>query len=183
MLTADQLAQFHRDGFLLGPRILKDSDIRTLNDSVLFVIENRDHPRRPQPLLLRNLASDHAPVWQIVNIHQVTHAFAWLLDNRTIAQHLSQLIAAHPIRLFHDQIQYKPASTGGVNMWHQDLPYWPILRGGSQVTAWVALDDADEQNGCMSMVPGTHHWGDQINFLETFPTFDAMPREFKGHRV
>ncbi len=181
MLTADQIAQFHRDGFLLGPRILKDRDIQILNENVLHVIENRNHPRSPQPLLLRNLASDHAPVWQIVNIHEVTPGFGWLVGNRTIAQHLSQLIPAHPIRLFHDQIQYKPAATGGVNMWHQDLPYWPILKGGTQVTAWIALDDADEENGCMSMVPGSHRWGDQISFLESVAHFDAMPREFQGH--
>ena len=28
----------------------------------------------------------------------------------------------------------------------------------SQVTAWVALDDADANNGCMSMVAGSHRW-------------------------
>lgn len=40
-------------------------------------------------------------------------------------------------------------------MWHQDAPYWPIVAPMTEVTAWVALDDADEDNGCMSMVPGS----------------------------
>ena len=35
------------------------------------------------------------------------------------------------------------------------------------VSAWIALDDADEENGCMWMVPGSYKWGDQMDFLRT----------------
>ena len=64
---------------------------------------------------------------------------------------------AEELRVWHDQIQYKPSDVGGVNMWHQDSPYWPILTPKTtQMSAWVALDDANEENGCMRMWPGTH---------------------------
>ena len=26
-------------------------------------------------------------------------------------------------------------------------------------SAWIALDDATEENGCMRLIPGSHHWG------------------------
>jgi ectoine hydroxylase-related dioxygenase (phytanoyl-CoA dioxygenase family) len=69
-------------------------------------------------------------------------------------------------------------------MWHQDSPYWPPLYPkDQQVTAWVALDDVDESNGCMSMVPGSHAWGDQVAFLHTLKNFDDMPREFQGGKI
>lgn len=29
------------------------------------------------------------------------------------------------------------------------------------------MDDADEENGCMWMVPGSHKWGNQMEFLRT----------------
>ena len=78
----------------------------------------------------------------------------------------------------------KPAEIGGVNMWHQDSPYWPILTPKtSQVTAWVALDDVDEGNGCMRMVPGSYHWGNQISFLHAVKDIYSMPERFEEHEL
>jgi hypothetical protein len=128
MLTERQISQFRRDGFLLGPRILNESQINVLNAEMMRVIDQRDRSG-PQPVLLRNLSGAAAnPVWQIVNIWQASKFFAGLITNKTIVQETAQLTDAKQLRLFHDQIQYKPAGTGGVNMWHQDAPCetaWP----------------------------------------------------------
>jgi ectoine hydroxylase-related dioxygenase (phytanoyl-CoA dioxygenase family) len=183
MLSEREISQFEDDGFLLGPCVLDASQVRVLNDEIMRVIEQRDRGEA-QPVLLRNLSgSETSPVWQIVNIWQASGAFADLIANKTIAQEVAQLTKARELRLFHDQIQYKPAGRGGVNMWHQDAPYWPIISGGTQVTAWIALDDADEANGCMKMVPGSHRWGNQIEFLESLKSFEAMPGEFEGNKI
>ena len=42
--------------------------------------------------------------------------------------------------------------------WHQDARYWP-LKPHKTVTAWLAVDDSDEQNGAMRVIPGTHQTG------------------------
>ena len=34
--------------------------------------------------------------------------------------------------------------------------------------------------GCMSMVPGSHKWGNQIAFVRQVKDFDAMPSAFEG---
>jgi ectoine hydroxylase-related dioxygenase (phytanoyl-CoA dioxygenase family) len=39
--------------------------------------------------------------------------------------------------------------------WHQDVTYWG-LEPPLAVTAWYAVDDADAENGCMRVIPGTH---------------------------
>lgn len=42
--------------------------------------------------------------------------------------------------------------------WHQDCSYWPLTPTKS-VTVWLAIDDADEDNGCMEVVAGSHRFG------------------------
>ena len=46
--------------------------------------------------------------------------------------------------------------------WHQDASYWP-LTPSKTVTVWLAIDDADEENGAMQVIPGSHIHG-QITF-------------------
>jgi ectoine hydroxylase-related dioxygenase (phytanoyl-CoA dioxygenase family) len=42
--------------------------------------------------------------------------------------------------------------------WHQDASYWPLTPART-VTAWLAIDDADEGNSAMKFIPGTHKMG------------------------
>jgi hypothetical protein len=46
--------------------------------------------------------------------------------------------------------------------WHQDAAYWPFTTART-VTAWLAIDDADEENAAMQFIPGTHRLG-QLKF-------------------
>lgn len=185
MLTAEQVQRFKSDGFLLGPQVLSEDEVAELQEETLRVIADRDDAAKPQPLLCHNMTGDpDRAVWQIVDIFQASPAFRRLVHHRTIAEEIAQLTDGEEIRLWHDQIQYKPAATGGPNHWHQDSPYWPPLTPkDQQVTAWVALDDVDEENGCMRMVPGSQEWGIHIRWLEALPSFDAMPAEFGGSPV
>lgn len=182
MLTNEDVAKFKAEGYLKGGTVLSDEAVEVLRSEVLRVIDNRD-AGGIQPVLCRNLAQPESPVWQIVNIWEASEPFRDLIHNRIIAEEMAQLTGATSLRIFHDQIQYKPATTGGVNMWHQDAPLWPILGPMTEVTAWVALDDVEEENGCMSMVPGSHRWGNHIDFLHTLKSFDQMPSEFEDHPI
>ena len=42
--------------------------------------------------------------------------------------------------------------------WHQDLKYWG-LDPPYAITAWIALDDSDIENGCMRAIPESHLQG------------------------
>lgn len=184
MLTNEQVAQFGRDGYLKSARVLDDAQVETLRDETERVIQQRNDQSVPQPVLCHNMNRDEAaPVWQIVNIWEASAPFRAVVSHPQIAEEMAQLTGAQELRLWHDQIQYKPASKGGVNMWHQDAPLWPIIRPMTEVSAWVALDDVDEENGCMWMVPGSHTWGNHIAFLQGLKTFDEMPREYEGRQI
>lgn len=184
MLTGEQVAAFHARGFLNGGQLLDEAQVETLRAELERVIADKDNPGAPQPVLLRNLnPNPETPVWQIVNIWEASEPFQRLLGARKVVEEVAQLTRAKGLRVWHDQIQYKPAETGGVNMWHQDAPLWPIIEPMTEVSAWVALDDVDEANGCMSMVPGSHRWGNQIAFIRTIADYEAMPAAWNGHEI
>ncbi|WP_020575429.1 phytanoyl-CoA dioxygenase family protein [Actinopolymorpha alba] len=183
MLTEEQVKRFHADGFVKGGRVLTDDEVDELRAEMVRVIDERDRKDQPQPVHLANLGTDERPIWQIVNIWQASEPFASLTRNSRITEELAQLTEANSLRMWHDQIQYKPAAQGGLLHWHQDAPLWPILTPMTQVTAWVALDDVDESNGCMSMVRGSHLWGDQIAYLHSIEGEPELPDTFDGHPV
>ena len=184
MLSTEQVQQFKTDGYLRGGRVLSDEQVESLREEMARVVRDRDSPDVPQPVLCRNLSgSPDTQVWQVVNIWEASEPFHQLISHPTIAEEMAQLTGASTLRIWHDQIQYKPASTGGVNMWHQDAPLWPILAPMTEVSAWVALDDVTPDNGCMSMVPGSHRWGNHMAFLGALSGWDAIPDEFEDKPV
>lgn len=184
MLTDAQVATFEARGYLNGGQLLGDDEVEVLRGELDRVIAQKDRADVKQPVSLRNLSrNEAAPVWQIVNIWEASKPFEALLSHPKILEDMARLTGAKALRIWHDQIQYKPAEIGGVNMWHQDAPLWPILAPMTEVSAWVALDDVDEDNGCMSMVPGSHKWGNRMAFIRTLPNYEAMPAEFEGRPV
>ena len=40
--------------------------------------------------------------------------------------------------------------------WHQDVTFWG-LDPAYAITAWYAVDGSDQENGCMQVIPNTHH--------------------------
>lgn len=185
MLPIEKVTAFQTNGFVRGARILTDAVVDELRDEIDRIIREFDTPGGRKPVLCRNLSgNDKSPVWQIVNIWEASDAFHRLINQPTIVEEIAQLTGAEELRIWHDQIQYKPAAKGGVNMWHQDSPLWPVLRPMTQVSAWIALDDVDHDNGCMSMVPGSHKWGDRMATLATWQDYRAdVPADFEGNRV
>ncbi len=52
----------------------------------------------------------------------------------------------------------KMPSDGKTVSWHQDASYWPMTPSRT-VTLWLAIDDSNADNGCMQVIPGSHHHG------------------------
>lgn len=62
------------------------------------------------------------------------------------------------IKVFRDQMLLKPPG-GQAKPVHQDQSYFRVQPEGDLLTAWIALDAAAVENGCMSYVPGSHRYG------------------------
>jgi hypothetical protein len=50
----------------------------------------------------------------------------------------------------------KPPGRDNLTPWHQDEAYWEPDRTYNAVGAWMPLDDADIDNGCLWFLPGSH---------------------------
>eukprot|EP00966_Prymnesium_polylepis_P215258 4985145-Prymnesium_polylepis.1 len=61
------------------------------------------------------------------------------------------------VALFSSHYFCKMPQTGKAVLWHQDGSYWP-LRPMDVITLYLAVDDADEANGAMRIVPGSQRW-------------------------
>jgi non-haem Fe2+, alpha-ketoglutarate-dependent halogenase len=58
--------------------------------------------------------------------------------------------------------------------WHQDATYWG-LHPPNATTAWIAMSESNLENGCMRVVPGTHH-GPLLPQVETYAWNNALSR-------
>jgi len=50
-----------------------------------------------------------------------------------------------------------PKVAAGAVPWHQDKSYWPGANANPVITVWIPLVDATLENGCLHLMPRTHH--------------------------
>lgn len=77
----------------------------------------------------------------------------WMLDPR-LAEWLTALCGKAPYAV-QTMVYFKPAGARGQAL-HQDQFYLRV-QPGTCIAAWMALDDCDEENGCLQIVPGTQN--------------------------
>ena len=76
---------------------------------------------------------------------------------------VQRLIEAMP-KLFQDMGLIKPPHIGSEKPWHQDCAYFNLPLDTPVVAAWIALDEATPENGCMHIIPGSHQEGPMVHF-------------------
>jgi hypothetical protein len=62
------------------------------------------------------------------------------------------------VRLYWEQAVAKPPQARTELPWHQDNGYTPLVPE-QYLTCWLALDDAEVDNGCLWVIPGSHRDG------------------------
>lgn len=79
-------------------------------------------------------------------------SMSYALDSRLQAL-LTEILGEEPY-MVQTMLYFKPAGARGQAL-HQDQ-FYLRAQPGTCIAAWIALDDCDEENGCMQLVPGTH---------------------------
>jgi ectoine hydroxylase-related dioxygenase (phytanoyl-CoA dioxygenase family) len=78
----------------------------------------------------------------------------WMLDPR-INLALTTFLGKEPFAV-QTMLYFKPPGARGQAL-HQDN-YYLRVQPGTCMAAWLALDDCDEENGCMQVAVGSHAW-------------------------
>lgn len=111
------------------------------------------------------------------NAHYVLPVLDRIAHEPRILDAVEQLIGPD-ILVGGTTIFLKPPESAGFISWHQDARYIG-LEPHNWVTAWLAVDDVDEANGCMRMLPGSH----KAPLAEHIDTFDENNLLSRGQTV
>jgi len=71
------------------------------------------------------------------------------------------LAQADGIRLWHDQLLYKPVDRADLQAnvgWHTDRQYWMCCTSTEMLTAWVGFHDVTPETGSVGFFDRSHHW-------------------------
>ena len=90
------------------------------------------------------------------NVHKASPLLAQVVKDDSFADVVEKLIGPN-VKSLVSQFWIKHSGMPG-NAWHQDELFVPT-RDRSLCTAWLALDPATIENGCLRVVPGSHKPG------------------------
>lgn len=165
-LTAEQKAYFHEQGYLPYTRVLSDDEVEALRQRSIDIVEGRMNHLPPRFIQLESAFrdKDNNEVPRIDQVRKMTQLcyfddlFQAVAKKPAITDVLADLLGPN-IKLYTDQLMMKPRFHGTVTDWHQDSTAWPFFVPQDHVSCWIALDDATVDNGCMTVIPRSHHWG------------------------
>lgn len=109
---------------------------------------------------------------------------ARLVSYPAIAACAAKLAGAEELRLWHDQLLYKPLTdgTGGGNIkWHTDRYYWMTCSSEDMLTAWIPFADVSASDGAMCVVDGSHRWSDQLTLRWQAEEFSVIDDVLSDH--
>lgn len=154
-VSIEQYRTFHAEGYLVVPGLVSADDVRALVTHTEEILAGRTAP----PGTKQKISG-----W---TMEEIERQF-----NRTLMPHLESAI--HERYLLHPRILdvlealigpdvmamqtmlfLKPPGSAGQG-YHQDAYYIPT-KPDTLCGAWLALDRADEENGCLWMTRGTQH--------------------------
>ena len=176
----EHIQSYVNDGYLVMPNLIASAELEELKDEIVKLARGR-YPVRDLPALSPD-ASDEQALQQILCIHQ-PHFFSPVIlkyvKHPKICGVLSQIVGAHlpgwdgSVKCMQSMFFVKPPGFQG-QAWHQDEIFIPT-RDRSLAGAWIAVDDATIENGCMWCLPGSHRNG----YLYPLGPHDN-PDEFDG---
>ncbi len=142
------MGSLERDGYVVVRGVIPPADIAAFAEVFTTIVPDVPYPPGPDGVIreVTGMAHGYEPMRRIA------------IDRRFGAL-VARALGATRVQLLQDSLLYKPAHTGGSVDWHQDRTYIGYLEPAQVATLRIALLPEDESNGCMRVVPGSHHWG------------------------
>lgn len=163
--TEAQYAQYRKDGYLMVRGLLSSADLQALHAALPDLLSGDDAADG-----LHREREKSGAVRQVYLAHRHSPPFQALVRRPEILEPVRAL-TGNDVYVWHSKINVKDAFEGGVWLWHQDYGYWmwdgvdPKL-----ISCMVLLDRATLNNGCLTVVAGSHRWGRQEHYADTVTT-------------
>lgn len=159
VLTVEQIAQYHRDGYVYPVRAFSHAAAQAYRARL------EASERQFGPLIVGQSGSKTHVLYkwadEIIRTHALLDAVEDLIGPDILVYQLTMWI--------------KPARDDAIVDWHQDASYFG-LEPHEHVTAWVALSDATSEAGCVKVIPGSHHQGQLHHAVRQGRARNMLPR-------
>ncbi len=158
MYLKDEQIEFYRaQGYLLLPGLFSRAEIEVLKREVPVILAEAS----PGRILER----DAKTVRSVYGSHLTNPIFERLTRHPRILEPSQQIVGSEAY-VYQFKINAKAASSGDVWEWHQDYVFWQREDGLPEpqlINATVFLDEVDQYNGPILVIPGSHLGGSNEN--------------------
>jgi len=153
-LKVDDYRFYYRNGYLLLRGLLSADEVKRLTewteDLLYGRVEVAGLPKASESATREEM---FGRLSRIHTLHRVDPTAEWGALRPVVLDTLEALIGPDILSL-ESMLFYNPPGKGGQG-WHQDSLY--VSSSPDTVTGvWMALDDVDEENGCLWVMPGSH---------------------------
>ena len=104
--------------------------------------------------------------YELTNWHKHCRGVWDIVTDSRILDYIEDMLGETVI-LRHSHFFAKLPGDGKRVSWHQDASYWP-LSPSKVISAWLAIDDVDADNGVLQVIPRSHH-NAQVPFQPSAP--------------
>ena len=165
-LTAEQLNHYKNKGYISPVSALSSSEAKEISDEIEKI-------EKEWPGALEGINRNY--------IHLISPIFNKVCLNKNILDAVESVIGKN-ILICGTTLFIKNPNEKGFVSFHQDAKYIG-LEPHNWVTVWLAVTDANEHNGCMRMLPGSHKENlknheqkfDENNLLTRGQTITGVP--------
>jgi phytanoyl-CoA hydroxylase len=150
--------RYAQDGYAILPAALSAAEVGELRAEALAICRGQrgavsgmqpSADGEPDDVVIRRYACIHFP-------HKISPMMHQMLAHPAIVSALTPLIGPD-VKAMQSMLFTKGEGRPG-QAWHQDEFFIPT-RDRSLTAAWIALDDATTDNGCLWVLPGSHRAG------------------------
>jgi len=151
LLTDEQIASFHENGFLSIPAVTTAEEVARLIPLYDRMFGERAGYAEGNFFDFAG-KDDHAPsLPQILMPSKYEPALKASLIYRNCAAMAVQLLGPQAVFVF-DHAMFKPPG-GGPTPWHQDQAFWRVGGEYRTISFWTPLQAVDRENGCLKFIP------------------------------
>ena len=159
ILSAEQIDSYQRDGYLTLREVVTEEELRTLEPDFDRFIRGEVTGMERDFCDMSGPADRRFEDFSLVNAMLPRRYQPHLQGNvyeRRAASIARQLIGEQAALDYDQFLAKRPDKPDAVFTWHQDLGYWPTNTPETfTATCSLAMDDADTENGCLQVLPGS----------------------------